>query len=75
MTAPAQKPVAREPMRRCDQCDNRIIKGWGFCPYCGWPLTDVGLDNAQREISAKNALTVKLAEALAAATAVKDGHD
>lgn len=37
--------------KRCDQCDNRVIKGWGFCAYCGWPLTDEGLEKAQREIS------------------------
>lgn len=38
-------------MIRCDQCDNRIIAGWHFCPYCGHPQTDEGIEEAQRALT------------------------
>ena len=38
-------------MIRCDQCDNRIIPGWSYCAYCGYPQTGEGLEAAQREIT------------------------
>ena len=37
-------------MTRCDQCDNRIISGWIFCPYCGHPQTDELIETAQRDL-------------------------
>lgn len=40
-------------MIRCDQCDNRIIAGWLFCPYCGYPQSDEGIEAAQRELSSR----------------------
>lgn len=38
-------------MIRCDQCDNGIIAGWLFCPYCGYPQSDEGIEAAQRELT------------------------
>lgn len=40
-------------MIRCDQCDNGIIAGWLFCPYCGYPQSDEGIEAAQRELTAR----------------------
>lgn len=40
-------------MIRCDQCDNRVIAGWHFCPYCGYPQTDEKIAEAQREITTR----------------------
>ena len=40
-------------MIRCDQCDNGMIAGWLFCPYCGHPQTDEGIEAAQRELTAR----------------------
>jgi uncharacterized Zn finger protein (UPF0148 family) len=40
-------------MIRCDQCDNEVIAGWHFCPYCGYPLTDEEIEAAQRELTAR----------------------
>lgn len=47
-------------MRRCDQCDNRVIQGWSFCAYCGYPQTDIGLQTAQREMTARDRLETNL---------------
>jgi len=38
-------------MSRCDQCDNGLIAGWLFCPYCGYPQSDEGIEAAQRELA------------------------
>ena len=40
-------------MIRCDQCDNGMIAGWLFCPYCGYPQSDEGIEAAQRELTAR----------------------
>ena len=40
-------------MIRCDQCDNGMIARWLFCPYCGHPQTDEGIEAAQRELTAR----------------------
>ena len=47
-------------MIRCDQCDNRVIRGWSFCAYCGYPQTDSGIQTAQREIAARDRLKSNL---------------
>jgi hypothetical protein len=47
-------------MIRCDQCDNRIIQGWSFCAYCGYPQTDMGVKEAQRDISERDRLQTDL---------------
>ena len=36
---------------RCDKCDNRVIKGWSFCAYCGRALTMERWEEVQREIN------------------------
>jgi hypothetical protein len=40
-------------MIRCDQCDNRVISGWKWCPYCGYPQTNEGVEAAQRELTVR----------------------
>jgi hypothetical protein len=44
----------RMPSLRCDACDNGIADEWLFCPYCGHPQTDDGIEAAQRELNARD---------------------
>ena len=45
---------------RCDQCDNRVIAGWCFCPYCGYPQTDAGIEEAQRALTERQQAQEKI---------------
>ena len=47
-------------MVRCDQCDNGMIAGWSFCPYCGYPQTDEGVEAAQRELTARQQVQAEI---------------
>ena len=37
-----------DSVHRCDRCDNGMLKGWEYCPFCGHPQTDEGLAELDR---------------------------